>query len=243
MIGGEIEKVLAIGEEPGPAMRRVILRIEFGDRSRSATGGGNLVEDFANARREDDDFARSPGTPAGRRSVAQGANCVCADIKRFQFAVAEEPDARTVRRPEREVSPVCAGQDAFDPGSQRAIPEVIRGAKNDGGAIGREGGRRADVTLDLKWDSGVCNYRRVNRSERFVFWTEKQQCERAKDSQGCDAPRKESTLVARKSDGRNTSRRRRIRCRDGFEFKSQIARGLPPVVRILRKASTNDMIE
>ena len=124
--------------------------IELGDRCGSAAVGGNLIEDFANAGSEKDDAGGAPGATTRGGSIAKRADGIRGDIESLQLAVGEEADAGAVGGPEREISTVSARQAVLSAGTQRAIPQVVAGAKNDGGAIRREGRRATEVTFDLE---------------------------------------------------------------------------------------------
>src|SRR5215472_13016243 len=136
-----------------------------------------------------------------------------------------------------------AGQDAFGTGTQGVVPEVIGGAEDDSGAIGREDGRSAEVALDLERQAGAGNDGRVNRGWRFLSWTEEQESNRRKESQGSDGPRKECAAVTQKRKGRCGGGRGRTGCGDAFEFESEVARRLPAVVRILGEAAADNVVE
>src|SRR6516164_1630777 len=64
VVGGEVEKMLAVGKKEGPAVCGVKFRIQMGDGSWGATGRGDLVEDVAHCRRKEDNAGGSPSCAA-----------------------------------------------------------------------------------------------------------------------------------------------------------------------------------
>src|SRR5262249_6479128 len=102
VVGGEIKKVLAVGEKERPAMGGVEFSIELGDRGRSPSRGGDLVQGVAHVRGKDDDVARAPGTAPRGRCIAQTANRSGGDVEGLKPAVGKEAQTRAVWRPEGE---------------------------------------------------------------------------------------------------------------------------------------------
>src|SRR5580692_10853451 len=90
VIGSNVEEMLTVREKERPAMCRVKFGIELGDGRGSATGDGNLMDNVARARREENDAVGAPSAAAGRGRVAQTANHTGVDLQGFQFAVGEE---------------------------------------------------------------------------------------------------------------------------------------------------------
>src|SRR5713226_10093363 len=112
-----------VREKERPAMCGVEFGIELGDGSGSTAGDGNLMDNVARARREENDAAGAPRAAAGRGCVAQTANHTGVDLEGFQFTVGEEADARAVGRPERIHGAMSPGKSAFRSCAERAKPE------------------------------------------------------------------------------------------------------------------------
>jgi len=130
VIGSHEEKMPAIGKEKRPAMGGVEFDVELGDRGGRAAAGGNLVDDIARRRSEQDDAAGAPGATARGRRVAKSADNTGGHFESLEFAIGEEADAGTVGSPEGADAAARTGQGALCAVAKGAEPELTAGAED-----------------------------------------------------------------------------------------------------------------
>src|SRR5690348_1193255 len=103
-----IEKILAIRQKMGPAMRLAAARTrDPGHRFRNAARSGNAVELANNVRRKNDHAVAIPRSSSSCTRVAEHFNRTGSNIQGFHFSFGEEPDMSAVGRPERIHGVLC----------------------------------------------------------------------------------------------------------------------------------------
>src|SRR5262252_3202283 len=102
MVGGEIDEVIAVGEELRPAMCAVLRGVQRGRFDRRSPGDRNLEKRAPDVRSEDDDAFGAPRTASRIRGIADRQRSAAGDIESTEFASREEGQLAAVGRPERE---------------------------------------------------------------------------------------------------------------------------------------------
>src|ERR1700738_4950074 len=93
--------MLAIGQEPGPAVGGVFAGFEFRQRRGRTAVGVDAPNRFTVVRLEDDDIVLIPGTTAGIGRIRKDGDRTarCRDL--FKLTVSEKSQKFSVRGPER----------------------------------------------------------------------------------------------------------------------------------------------
>src|ERR1051326_9150859 len=102
----EIKKVLAVGQEEGPALRRITSRlIELGDGARLPARGRDTLERTRKIRGKDDHPVTVPGATTAYGRIAQLERWPARRFNLFELPIREKSNGATVRRPESKRGP------------------------------------------------------------------------------------------------------------------------------------------
>ena len=101
VIGREENKMFAIGQKPGPAMRVMFRLIHDRGRSYRAALRAHFHQRVLKIRGEDNHIVAAPASPSRIRSIGDHRNRAAGGGNLHQFAVGKESNVAAVRRPER----------------------------------------------------------------------------------------------------------------------------------------------
>src|SRR5579864_6710984 len=107
MTGGEEKKMFAIGQEPGPAFRRMLRLVEHRCRGGCATLRAYFHQRALKIGREDDHIIGAPSSSARVSRIGNVGNGTTCGRHLHQLAAGEESDVAAVGRPERMRSAGC----------------------------------------------------------------------------------------------------------------------------------------
>src|SRR5271167_2263861 len=100
MVGGEKNKMFAVGQEPGPAMSGVLRSVEHGSGGRSAALRAHFQQRALKIRSEHNRIAGTPASAARIGCVGYGSDWAASGGGPHNFAAGKEPDIAAVGRPE-----------------------------------------------------------------------------------------------------------------------------------------------
>ena len=118
--------MLPVRQEPGPAVRRVVRRIELRGGRRRAPARRNAREPAPKVGREHDVAAPAPRASTRRGRIAEDLGRAARGLDRLQLSAREETDGSTVGGPERKQPALGRRQRRGHAARQRLDPESSR---------------------------------------------------------------------------------------------------------------------